>query len=153
MSQKSTDRRKSRPLPDLSRFEWQCLKLLWNRGEASARELHGDLNGKASYSTIRKIIERLEEKGAVERERRDGKAWVYRPCVSRSRMIRREIHRFLDAVFDGAAAPLVSHLADMDALGLEDLRDLEKRLGDTPPARPARGAGRPSRGKRKGRGS
>jgi predicted transcriptional regulator len=148
MSQKPTDRRKRRPLPDLSRFEWQCLKLLWNRGEASARELHGDLDGKASYSTIRKIIERLEEKGAVERERRDGKAWVYRPSVSRSRMIRREIHRFLDAVFDGAAAPLVSHLADMDALGLDDLRALEKRLGDTAP-----GAGRPSRGKRKREGS
>ena len=113
MSQIPTDRRKRRPLPELSRFEWQCLKLLWNRG----------------------------------------KAWVYRPCVSRSRMIRREIHRFLDAVFDGAAAPLVSHLADMEAVGLDDLRELEKRLGDTPPAQPAPGAGRPSRGKRKRQGS
>ena len=127
-----------------------CLKLLWNRGEASARELHGDLDKKPSYSTIRKIIERLEEKGAVERARRDGKAWVYRPCVSRSRMIRREIHRFLDAVFDGAAAPLVSHLADMDALGLDDLRALEKRLGDTSPGKPAPGASLSGRGKRKG---
>ena len=55
MSQKPTKRR---PLPELSRFEWQCLKLLWNRGEASARELHGDLDKRPSYSTIRKIIER-----------------------------------------------------------------------------------------------
>jgi predicted transcriptional regulator len=153
MSQKRPETQKRRPLPDLSRFEWRCLKLLWNRGEASARELHGDLDGRPSYSTVRKIIERLEEKGAVERARRDGKAWVYRPAVSRSQMIRREIRRFLDAVFDGSAAPLVTHLADMDALGLEDLRALERRLDDAPPGKPAPAAGRAARRKRKGRGS
>jgi len=115
-------------LPDLSRFEWQCLKLLWERGRASARELHEDLGAAPSYSTVRKIIERLEEKGAVERAGRDGKAWVYRPSVSRSRMIRKEVRRFLESVFDGSAAPLMAQLADMDELSLEDLRELEGRL-------------------------
>lgn len=115
-------------LPDLSRFEWQCLKLLWERGRASAREIHEDLGGAPSYSTVRKIIERLEEKGAVERAGRDGKAWVYRPVVSRARMVRKELRRFLESVFDGSAAPLVAQLADMDELSLEDLRELEERI-------------------------
>ena len=43
-------------------------------------------------------------------------------------MIRKEIRRFLDSVFDGSAGPLVSHLADMDALSVEDLKELEKHL-------------------------
>jgi predicted transcriptional regulator len=134
-------------LPDLSRFEWQCLKLLWERGTASARDLHQDLGGSPSYSTVRKIIERLEHKGAVERLERQGKAWVYRPTVSRSRMIRKELKRFLEAVFDGAAAPLVAQLADMDALSLEDLRALEERLGESGDATDP-GRSRPSGGPR-----
>jgi predicted transcriptional regulator len=128
-----------RSLPDLSRFELQCLRLVWSRGEGTVRDIHGDLPDAPSYSTVRTIIERLEEKGAVERIRKDGKAWVYRPAVSARAMIRKEIRRFLDVLFDGSAAPLVAHLADMDAVSIEELREIERQLGteadagDSPP--------------------
>lgn len=119
-----------KPLPDLSRFELQVLRKLWARGEASAREVQEDLEDAPGYSTVRKIIERLEEKGAVERVRKDGKNWVYRSAVSAPAMIRKEIRRFLDGLFDGAAGPLVAHLAEMDALTAEDLRELERHIGE-----------------------
>jgi len=119
-----------RSLPDLSRLEMQCLRLLWTRGEAAIRDIHTALPQAPSYSTIRKIFERLEEKGAVERVRQDGKAWVYRSRVSGPAMIRKEIRRLLDTLFDGSAAPLVAQLAEMDAVTLEDLRELEARLED-----------------------
>lgn len=115
-------------LPDLSRFEFQCLRRLWKLGEVTIREVHADLPKGPSYSTVRKIFERLEEKGAVERVRLDGKAWVYRAKVSSSKMIRKEIRRFLDVLFDGSAPPLVSHLADMNAITLDDLREVEEQL-------------------------
>ena len=119
-----------KPLPDLSRFEFQCLRLVWDRGEASVRDVHAALTGPPSYSTVRKIIERLEEKGAVERVRRDGKAWVYRSTVSSAAMTRKEVRRLVDALFDGAGAPLVAHLADMNAVTLADLKEIERRLAD-----------------------
>lgn len=115
-------------LPSLSRFELQCLRKLWNRREATVREILGDLTDPPSYSTVRKIVERLEEKGAVERVRKEGKAWVYRSSVSPSAMLRKEIRRFLDIAFDGAAAPLVAQLARMEELTIEDLKDLEETL-------------------------
>jgi len=119
-----------KPLPDLSRFEFQCLRLVWDRGEASVREVHAALADPPSYSTVRKIIERLEEKGAVERVRRDGKAWVYRSTVSSAAMIRKEVRRLVDVLFDGAGAPLVAHLADMNAVTLADLKEIERRLAE-----------------------
>lgn len=119
-----------RDLPDLSRFELQCLRLLWDRGEASAKDVHAAIADPPSYSTVRKIFERLEEKGAVERVGKDGRAFLYRPRVSRRAMIRKEVARFLDSVFDGAAAPLLSHLARMQAVDLDDLRELERELAD-----------------------
>jgi len=117
-------------LPSLSRFELQCLRKLWNRREATVREILEDLDDPPSYSTVRTIVERLEEKGAVSRVRKDGKAWVYRSAVSPSAMLRKEIRRFLDTAFDGAAAPLVAQLARMDELSLEDLKDVERTLAE-----------------------
>ena len=91
-----------RSLPSLSRFELQCLRKLWNRREATVREIHEDLADPPSYSTVRKIVDRLEEKSAIERVRKDGRAWVYRSAVSPSAMLKKEIRRFLDVAFDAA---------------------------------------------------
>jgi len=77
---------------------------------------------------VRKIIERLEEKGAVRRIRKDGKAWVYQSAVSSPAMIRKEIRNFVDGLFGGSAAPLVAHLAEMNEISLDDLREIETRL-------------------------
>jgi hypothetical protein len=44
-------------------------------------------------------------------------------------MIRKEIRRFLDVAFDGAAPALVAQLADMKEVTVEDLRELERQLG------------------------
>jgi len=126
----------TRSLPELSRFELQCLRALWARGEASVKDVQAALPEAPGYSTVRKIFERLEEKGAVERVRREGRAWIYRSRVSAPAMIRKEIRRLMDALFDGQAAPLVSHLADMNAISLADLKALESHLdaldGGTP---------------------
>jgi len=116
-------------IPDLSRFELQCLAKLWSRRQASIREVYDALDEPPSYSTVKTIFERLEEKGAVERVRRNGKAWVYRSTVRPRAMIRKEIRRLLDSLFDGEAVPLVAHLAEMDELSMSDLRELERSLG------------------------
>jgi BlaI family penicillinase repressor len=125
-------------LPDLSRFELQCLRKLWDRGQATVRDIRDDLDDPPSYSTVKKIVERLEEKGAVVRVGKEGRAWVYRSPVSASAMISKEIRRFLDVLFDGAGTPLVAHLADMKEVSLEDLREIEKQLD---PRRPSSGRG------------
>lgn len=142
----------SRSLPDLSRFELQCLRRLWNRGEASIRQIQQDLPNGPGYSTFRKIFERLESKGAVVRVRLEGRAWIYRSAVAPAGMIRKEIRRLIDGLFDGRGGPLVAHLADMDALTLEDLRRCEDALrqgenGSPPRAR--RGARARARTKRR----
>jgi len=115
-------------LPDLSRFELQCLRRLWALGEGTARAVQEALPDEPGYSTVRKILERLEEKGAIRRVRHEGKAWVYAPAVSRSAMVRKQIRGLLDDLFDGEGAPLVSHLADMKALSVDDLEAIAERL-------------------------
>ena len=117
-------------LPDLSRLEIQCLRLLWKRQQASVREIQTDLGPSAGYSTVRKIIERLEEKGAVQRAGRRGKALLYRSRVSQTEMMRKEVGRFLDTMFDGSALSLMSQLVDMESVTASDLDRLQEYLDD-----------------------
>ena len=117
-------------LPDLSRFELQVLRQLWELGEATIHDLHQALPATPSYSTVRKIIERLEDKEAVVRADRKGRALVYKATVARPAMMKKEIRRFLNTLFDGSAPDLVAQLAEMDALSLTDLRELEETLSD-----------------------
>ena len=64
----------------------------------------------------------------MERAGMEGNAVTYQSSVSQPAMIRKEIGRLLDTLFDGSAAPLVAHLARMEALSLEDLKSLEDQL-------------------------
>ncbi len=114
--------------PKLSRFELQCLRALWALGEGSVRQVQQDLSSPPGYSTVRKIFERLEKKKAIARVRKDGRAWIYRPVVSKNGLVRREVQGFLDLLFNGSAFPLMLHLADTDELSVEDLRETEKHL-------------------------
>lgn len=118
----------------LSRFELECLRLLSARGEATVREIHGALPNPPSYSTVRKIFERLEEKGAIERGRRDGRAWVFRPRGASPAMVERsvlrQLQRLLEGFFEGRSSTLLAYLAEMNALSLDDLRAAEAVLKD-----------------------
>jgi BlaI family transcriptional regulator, penicillinase repressor len=138
-------------LPELSRFELQCLRRLWARKEASVREIQADFAEGPGYSTYRKIFERLEAKGAVVRVRLQGRAWIYRSSVAPSGMIRREIRRLVDGLFDGRSAPLLAHLADMDALTLEDLKEAEEALRIDPGPEGGRVTGKKPRAEARGR--
>ena len=138
-----------RSLPELSRFELQCLRRLWSLREASVRQIQQALPEGPGYSTFRKIVERLEAKGAVVRVRREGRAWIYRSTVSPSGMIRKEIRRLIDGLFDGHGGPLVAHLADMDAITLADLKQCEETMRASGPTGPGRKT--PVEVKRRGR--
>ena len=75
--------------PDVTDAELAVLQALWVRGASTIRELADALypGGKASqYATVQKLLERLETKKCV---RRDRGSWphVFRPAVDRETLI------------------------------------------------------------------
>lgn len=121
-------RRQHAQLPELSRFELQCLRRLWKLGEASVRQVQSDTPDAPGYSTFRKIFERLEEKGAIVRVRMEGRAWIYRSAVPPRGVISREVRRLLEGLFEGRSRALLAYLADAREISIEDLREVEKVL-------------------------
>lgn len=130
----------------LTKFELEIMRVLWNLGSGSVREVQEQLPEKRrpAYTTVQTIVRRLEEKGAVRRVKKIGNAFIFEPVVSRRAAHHKLITELLE-LFGGSARPLMAHLAETGKLSLADLRELENLLdkpADT--GRPKAGARRTS---------
>ena len=104
---------------DLAPLELDCMNALWPRGEATVRDIQSALSATRprAYTTIMTILDRLAQKGIVERHK-VGRAWVYRPNLSEAEARSRALARVVDGFFDGSAEALRAHLAAGDRPGL-----------------------------------
>ncbi|MEE4270726.1 MAG: BlaI/MecI/CopY family transcriptional regulator [Thermoanaerobaculales bacterium] len=113
--------------------ELAVLRQLWRRSEATIRELTDALypdGGHSHYATVQSLLDRLQGKGFVEREK-DGRVNRYRASVSRAELAGRRLRATADALFDGSMAPLLTHLVDHAELQPDEisaLRDLVDQL-------------------------
>ena len=113
----------------LTKFEIQIMETLWRRGEASIREMQEAFAEKKrpGYTTIQKMVYRLEAKKVVRRVRKVGNFHMFVATVSRESVQRRLVDELL-AVFGGEARPVVAHLIGAGKLTLEDVEYAEKTL-------------------------
>ena len=120
---------------EITDTELAVLRQLWRREEATIRELTDALypdGGHAHYSTVQSLLDRLQTKHFVDREK-DGRVNRYRASVTRAELAGRRLRATADALFDGAMAPLLTHLVDNADLQPEEittLRELVEQLDD-----------------------
>jgi predicted transcriptional regulator len=107
-------------------LEYAILKVIWNHGAASAREIYeqaGAPQGLA-LTTITKVLDRLQSKGLVERTR-GRRSFSYRAQLDRSTVdgarVRRLLAGMLDAKPRPALATLVQAVESIDPALLEIL--------------------------------
>jgi BlaI family penicillinase repressor len=122
---------------EITDTELEVLRQLWRRGEATIRELTDSLypdGGHAHYATVQSLLDRLHGKGFVSRTKQ-GRVNLYRAAVSRAELAGRRLRATADALFDGAMAPLLTHLVNQGDLEPEDLSALRELIdqldGDT----------------------
>jgi len=96
---------------DLSRRERQILDILYQRGQATAADVHNALPEPPSYSAVRALLRILEDKGHV-RHQQDGPRYVYLPTIARENAKRSALHHVLRTFFDGSAEQAISALLD-----------------------------------------
>jgi len=117
--------------------ELEALKVLWERGEATIREIADAMNAQAknggeaeiAYTTVLSLLQVMEQKGLVD-HRRDGKAYIYVSRVEQKSTFRRLAGSFLDKVFDGAVAEYLVHALDSKRVSDAELDQLEAMLAD-----------------------
>jgi BlaI family transcriptional regulator, penicillinase repressor len=113
----------------LTKFELQIMETLWTQGEASIREMQESFPEKKrpGYTTIQKMVYRLEDKKVLRRVRKVGNFHMFVPTLSREAAQRRLVDDLL-AMFGGQSRPVVAHLIGAGKLTLEDVDYAEKTL-------------------------
>lgn len=116
---------------DVTDAELAVLQALWDRGPSTTRQLTDLLypDGPASQSaTVLKLLERLEQKQCVRRERPGG-ANVFSAVVKREELIERRLQAVAESLCEGSRTPLLMHLVDPERLTREE-RDTLRALVD-----------------------
>jgi BlaI family transcriptional regulator, penicillinase repressor len=107
--------------------ELEILKILWDQGPASVREVHELMcpGGELAFNTVQTLLRIMDEKGLVEHARR-GRTFVYKPRHTRER----EMSRWLDKVFDGALDQFVVSLLKSRPASADELKKIERIIAD-----------------------
>jgi len=115
-----------RPARDITESELAVLRILWDRGTATIRHLTDVLypgGGAAQYATVQKLLDRMEAKEFV---RRDRSLFVHQfiPVLDRDQLIGRRLRSLVETLCDGSLTPLLTHLARAGDLTGEDRQAL-----------------------------
>jgi len=122
---------------DVTDAELAVLEVLWDRGPCTRRQLTDVLypdKGPSHYTTVQKLLERLEAKGCAEKAQAEG-GLTFRPTVSREELISRRLLDVAEKLCGGSLTPLLMNLVRAKPLTRDELRELQdliRELGRQP---------------------
>ena len=121
--------------------ELQILGVLWERGEATVREVYEALRDADPalpivQNTVQAFLRTMEDKRLV-RHRTAGRSFVYRPVARRDETKRRLASRMLDGVFAGAIDQLVQSVLSLRPPTPQELQRLEAMIREAKAQDPA----------------
>ncbi len=118
---------------DLGAAELEVLKVLWDEGPGTVRDVLNSLHQRGrriAYTTAQTLLTRLEQKRFVTSNKSE-LAYVYKPRTSREKVTKSRLNTLLTQLYDGAAGPLVLQLVKSEKLTkteLEQLHELIEKL-------------------------
>ena len=117
-------RRKTKTLTEQ---ELEIMKVIWDRGEATVRDVVASLSEQRqiAYTTVMTMMNILEQKGHLKKWQVD-RAFVYKPAHAQEQVIGSMVRDFVDRVFNGSAAPLLVHLVDDKKLTEKELNEIRE---------------------------
>jgi BlaI family penicillinase repressor len=126
---------------EITEYELLLLNELWQRPSATVPELTEAVYGNTTpplLATVRKLLDRLEDKGCVSRDRT---RWPhhYMAAVKREDLAGNRLQATADELYDGDIAPLLTHLVRSERLTAEDRENLRKVLDELAGKGPKKG--------------
>jgi BlaI family penicillinase repressor len=124
----------------ISGSEWDVMEVIWEAEAWIAADVIKRLRATHdwNHSTIRTLLARLVEKGALDYEV-DGPRYIYRAALSRRQCVRQEGRSFVDKVFRGDVGALLMHFVQDAALEPDQIDELRSLLDEKQPRRRRKG--------------
>jgi len=111
--------------------ELEILRVLWERGPSTVREVHAELREKKDlgYTTVLKLLQIMTAKGSVRRNE-DQRAHVYEACQPAMETKRQLVGDVLQRVFQGSASELMIHALEGRPTSKKELEELRRLLDE-----------------------
>jgi predicted transcriptional regulator len=119
--------------PEVSKAELRVLQSLWDQGPSTIRQLTERLYPSvtpAIYSTVQKLLERLEKDRYTQRDR-SITPHVFEAAVSREAYIGWQLRSMAEKLCGGSLTPLLTHLIRTETLSATERSELRKMLDKT----------------------
>ena len=113
--------------PSFTQRELDIMSALWRVGSGSVSEVREALGESVGYTTVLKLLQILEEKGAVRHEA-EGRAYRYFPLVEPEAAGETALSRILEKIFGGSAELLLAQLVSDRNIPPEELAGMRKIL-------------------------
>ncbi len=113
--------------------ELQILRILWQSGGSTAREVHNGLaeveEKDTTYSTTVKMLSVMLEKGLVKRDE-SATPQVYRAATSQKVTQRKMLGDLIDKVYDGSALSLVLQALASGKASPDELAEVRRMVDE-----------------------
>ena len=118
-----------RPTPRPTDAELSILRVLWERGPSTVRQVHDVLSvdREFAYTTTLKLLQLMTEKGVAMREEH-GRVHLYRAAVAQEETQRHLIRDLVDRAFGGSPSRLVMQALAATPASAEELREIRRLL-------------------------
>lgn len=113
--------------PTFTDRELDIMSVLWRRGSGTVAEVREALPDAPGYTTVLKILQILEDKGAIRHEA-EGRAYRYFPLVEPEEAGESALGRILDKIFGGSAELLLTQLVSDRKISDEELTRMRRLL-------------------------
>lgn len=110
--------------------ELAILRVLWERGPSTVRQVHDVLTSRdrpTAYTTALKLMQIMTEKGLVRRDERD-RTHVYHPRLTEEQTQRQLVGDLLDRAFGGSASKLVMQALNARRATPEELGEIRQLI-------------------------
>ena len=126
-----TARTRSRPLPKPTDGELGILRVLWERGPSTVRQVLEALNRtqpeESGYTTVLKLLQIMTEKGLVRRDEAE-RSHVYEAARAEQETQQQLVRHLLDRAFGGAAHKLVMQALAAQPAAASELAEIRRLL-------------------------
>lgn len=125
-----------RQKPQLSALENAVMRVIWQRGKATAEEVRTALARSQPHndSTVRTILRRLEQKGYANHTRA-GRTFIYEPQIDYRNVAADAVRNIIDRFCAGSVEDLLVGMVDDEIVSPRKLQELAQRISRAEEAR------------------
>ncbi len=111
----------------LTPLELEIMQVLWQSGPCTVAEVQPKLQAELAYTTVQTMLNVLLRKKKVKRVQ-EGRAYRYRPAVSRERANGTALSDLVKRMFGGSSEALLMAMVDTQQISAQELARIARRL-------------------------